>query len=329
MPDATDYAAGRNPWDADKPFDYGNIWVSSGPIIRSMCRKVTGNEKMGWQQYVMEKYLHPALTRWTEYVSDAARDGAYPYLNTKPPEEYRCLILGSNEGAVERQLCEWGFVGEIVASDIAENALARARDQAQALGYHNIRHLKADLNTDRFDGRFDFIIAEGVLHHIAELESCLGMLREVLADDGVLIAPEFVGPFRFQMPPEQVAWINATLGILPQGLRRIAPPRDPRMPSAASYAAPPEAMIVSFDPSEATAGHLLKRLLPEMFDIVEATELGGTITTYLHELVDYPKTNEPSYADWMDIAITIEETLIRQGVLNSDYVFYVARRKAG
>ena len=87
-------------------------------------------------------------------------------------------------------------------------------------------------------------------------------------------------------------------------------------------------MIISFDPSEATAGRLLKRLLPELFDIIEAKELGGTITTYVHEIIDYRKTNEPSYSEWMNIFINIEELLIQQGVLQSDYVFYVARRKA-
>jgi 2-polyprenyl-3-methyl-5-hydroxy-6-metoxy-1,4-benzoquinol methylase len=57
----------------------------------------------------------------------------------------------------------------------------------------------------------DFIVAEGVLHHVANLEPCLRHLHELLEPDGLLIAVEFEGPFRFQLEERQVRWINAAL----------------------------------------------------------------------------------------------------------------------
>lgn len=323
-----------NPWNTNQPFDYSSVWVSSRPIIRSMCRKVCGDEVRGWQQYAMEKYLYPALTKWEQYTDDRVKAAKHLYPRLKRPEEYRCLIVGSNEGVVERQFCGWGFAGEIVASDIADNALARAREQAVAHGYSNIRHLKADLNTDDFSGKFDFIVAEGVLHHIANTERCLEMLHGCLTDDGLLIAAEFFGPFRFQLPPIQVAWINALLGMLPIGLSPMSDNADPRMPIASggekvrTYKPPTEQEVMSFDPSEACAGHILEPLLKKVFEVVEYAPAGGTLTTYLQGLIDYNKTSQPPFDEWMDLAVGIEDLLIRQGVIQSDYSFYVLKRRA-
>ena len=325
--------SGQNPWNADQPFNYSSAWVSSRPIIRSMCRKVSGIETKGWHQYIMEKYLHPALPKWREYTDETVRAAKHVYGTTKRPEQYRCLILGSNEGTVERMLCSWGYCGEIIASDIADKALDRSREQAAALGYGNIRHVNADLNSDRFEGPFDFIIAEGVLHHIVKLDRCLHMLQTCLSHDGIVVAAEFVGPFRFQLPQIQVQWINAALGILPQGIRPNVSTQDPRFPgsvsSGAAYTPPTENDVAAFDPSEAISGHILDGLLSDSFEILERTPCGGTITTYLQGLIDYTKTNEAPYSEWMELVIQVEDTLIRQNVLISDYVFYVAKKRLG
>ena len=92
---------------------------------------------------------------------------------------------------MERLLCENGFKGEIIASDIAAKALGRAEKVAREKGYQNIKYVVADLNKDRFEGPFDFVIAEGVLHHIEKIEGCLRWLSEALTPEGYLFAAEF------------------------------------------------------------------------------------------------------------------------------------------
>jgi hypothetical protein len=110
--------------------------------------------------------------------------------------------------------------------------------------------------------------------------------------------------------------------MLPRGLRPL-PVGNPLIPATAdehravAYTPPPTEQIIEFDPSEAISGHILKSHLPEMFDIIEATLCGGTIVTYLQGLLDYSKTNESPYREWMEIVLNIEDALIRQGVLNS------------
>jgi SAM-dependent methyltransferase len=237
----------------------------------------------------------------------------------KRPEDYRCLILGSTELEVEKSLWGLGFVGEIVSSDIAEKAMARCRDQARARGQMNVNFVVADLNTDRFEGTFDFVIANGILHHIIEQERCLDMLNSALAPDGYLIASEFTGPRRFQLPQAQVDWTNSILRLAPEELRMPLTLDRPFSP-------PSEELLISIDPTEAISGHLLDANLRSRFDVVERRLGGGTLTTYLHEWIDYRKTNEGPFEKWMRAFVDVENRLIASGMLNSDFTFYVARK---
>lgn len=282
----------------------------------------------------MEKYFAPALTNWVHYTPTHIQPLAYRDLPIKAPQDYRCLILGSNEGKMEQFLCQWGFVGEIVASDIADRALARAAAKAKQFGYDNIRHVQADLNTDdllkRTDGRFDFIVAEGVLHHIHNLERCIEMLKSLLAPQGVLIASEFVGPFRFQLPELQVFWINHVLRGFPRILR-FGPTgqdddlllADDEQHAQAQFVPPTEDAVAAFDPSEAISGHLLKDLLLKNFRCIEDKTAGGTINTYLQGYIDYRLAGSPPFDRWMYLALNLEYSLIDAGILPSDYEFLV------
>ena len=188
---------------------------------------------------------------------------------------------------MERLLCENGFKGEIVASDIAAKALGRAEAAAREKGYSNIKYVVADLNKDKFEGPFDFIIAEGVLHHITKIEGCLRWLNETLTPGGYLFAAEFEGPVRFQLSELQVRWINAALGILPKVLRPLSKGNDPLFPATAKesasiqYSPPSEKSIIAFDPSEAICGPELKRLIPKVFEVVERNPFGGTLLSYM------------------------------------------------
>lgn len=314
--------AGENPWNAGEPVSYAAMWLGAEECIETIQRKVSGDPNLHWLPYVIDKYLAPAIGS---------------ALSDKPKKAYRCLLLGSSEGYMERTLCEKGFEGEIVASDIAEKALARAKQKAEALGYDNVTYVVADLNTDSFEGQFDYIIAEGVLHHIADIESCLKMLSYILKPDGYFILVEFEGPVRFQLPERQVRWINAALNVLPKGLRPFPPAKDgqekhlpatPRENQTHYFAPPSEADVMAFDPSEALAGPALKRLIPQMFKIVERKGFGGTLLSYISGHFDFKRTNTDAYArSWLKILIQIEDTLIQNKILDDEFVFYVLQKR--
>jgi 2-polyprenyl-3-methyl-5-hydroxy-6-metoxy-1,4-benzoquinol methylase len=309
-----------NPWNADAPVSYTEMWLGADECIENIQQKISGDPNLHWLPYAIDKYLAPAV-------------GSVPSDNSK--KEYRCLLLGSSEGHMERMLCEKGFEGEIVASDIAEKALARAEQKTEALGYDNVTYVTADLNTDTFEGQFDYIIAEGVLHHIVNIKSCLKMLSSILKPNGYFILVEFEGPVRFQMPEHQVRWINAALSILPKGLRPFPPgkheqekylPAMHRENQTLYYVPPAKADVMAFDPSEAVSGPYLKHLIPQMFEIVERKGFGGTLLSYMTGHFDFKRTNTDEYArSWLRILIQIENTLIQNKILDDEFVFYVLR----
>ncbi|MBV9657073.1 MAG: methyltransferase domain-containing protein [Verrucomicrobia bacterium] len=304
-------APAKNPWNSDTPFSYDEMWFGAKKCLEYMNRRVAGAADVPRLDYLWTRYLAP----WRD---DPSR---------------RCLILGSNEGLIELHLCQHGFRGEIVASDIADRALARAREKVAEAGYTNVRHVLADLNTDTFEGEFDCIIASGVLHHIAEIERCLRMLRDRLKPGGLLLAIEFEGPFRFQLPELQVRWINAALNAMPKALRPFPNTGDGNFPPSAEdsarihYVRATEESIVAFDPSEALSGPALKRLLPELFEVVERKGFGGTLLSYMTGHFDFRRSNtDPFVATWLDVLIRIEEAVIASGILEDEFVFYALKK---
>jgi len=195
----------RNPWNNDEPLSYAGMWFGTNTCQKHINRKISGSENVGWLPYALDRYF------------------------PQNRESCRCLVLGCSEGWVAEHLCRSGFTGEIVASDIADNALARAQKRLE--NFKNVRFVLADLNTHHFEGRFDLIIAEGVLHHIKNLNACLQCLHDALSPEGLLVAVEFEGPFRFQLPDEQLCWINAALNVLPKAFsRRVRPRSSARAP---------------------------------------------------------------------------------------------------
>jgi SAM-dependent methyltransferase len=307
-----------NPWDSDAPYDYSTMWLGAKLCRQYIYRTITGDPELHPVPYVIEKYV---LARSTAEL----RQG-------------RALLLGSSEGYMERELCARGFTGEIIATDIAANALRRAKEQSDALGYHNIKHVVHDVNTDagaKFGGPFDFIFAEGVLHHIEQIGPCLERCDRLLKEDGYLFALEFEGPFRFQLSELQARWINAALNVLPRGLRPFPEKGDVQYPATdednrrVRYVVPPEEAIARMDPSEAVSGPELKRLLPQLFDVVDRKGFGGTLLSYMTCHFDFKRSSsDPYVARWLRVLMEIEHALIDTGILDDEFVFYVLKKKS-
>src|SRR5260370_457885 len=114
----------ENPWNTDTPYDYSTMWLGTKLCQEYITHKTSGIRGEHWLKYAIGNYV---LRR--------------PNLG-----KCRALVLGASEGFAERELCSHGFSGEIVATDIADRALARARKRSEELGLCNIRHVLHDLN---------------------------------------------------------------------------------------------------------------------------------------------------------------------------------------
>ncbi|MBE7386049.1 MAG: methyltransferase domain-containing protein [Leptolyngbya sp. SIO1E4] len=312
-------ANSNNPWNADEAVTYDGIWLGCNECAKNIQRKVTGDENTHWLSYTIQNYLAEAI-------------GKKP--SNKAQTSYRCLILGANEGWIERELCKNGFSGEIIASDIADKALSRAAEKSQELGYKNVKYIVADLNGDleEFDGMFDFIIFEGVLHHIENIENCLQILKSKLVNGGLMFGVEHHGPFRFQLPDYQVRWINAALAVLPKTLRPFPRNQEGNYPATPQenmrifYVPPSEEAIRAWDPSEAISGFKLQDLFSETFEVLERRGFGGTILSYMSGHFDFKRANQDDFANsWLKILMQIEDTLIQTGLLDDEFIFWTLK----
>lgn len=300
----------RNPWDNEEPYDYASSWVSVPQYTSNINQRITGDPNVGWLQYAVEIFMDP--------VNSASKS---------------CLVLGSNEGRAVMALRASGFQGKIVASDIAEKALARSLEKFQAQGLTDIEIMPADLNNHIFRNRFDYIVAEGVLHHIERIEFCAQALYNCLNVGGLLIAMEFVGAFRFQFSDLQKRWINAALAAVPRQYRPLARDMAKDFPPSLNeqskifYVSPSIEAMLDFDPSEAVSGHKLDHALRSLFSIVEVKDGGGNLVMNItgHFPFESARTDE-NCGRWLNVITTIENTLIDTGILQSDLKFYCLQK---
>jgi hypothetical protein len=167
------------------------------------------------------------------------------------------------------------------------------------------------------------------------VERCLGMLPSCLKDGGLIFAVEFEGAFRFKLQELQVRWINAALRVLPKALRPVLPgpggdgPASEEENRTIFCLLAPEEAAASFDPIEAYSGRDLKRLIPQIFEIVERTGYGGTLLSYMASHFDFERSNRDPFArHWLEVLCHIEDSVIASGILEDEFIFYVLRKKA-
>lgn len=131
------------------------------------------------------------------------------------------LSLCCGFGHVERELVtKLGTIKECIGVDIAEGALAAARQRASDEGMKSIKYVSADLNNYKWESqKYDLVIANGALHHIKSLEGALSGIRQSLKPGGVFFACEYVGPSYMDHSTRQLEIINAASFLVPPELR--------------------------------------------------------------------------------------------------------------
>ena len=76
--------------------------------------------------------------------------------------------------------------GGVIGSDVSAKSLEICRRNAEALGLGNLELREESINLAEYEGRFDYVISTGVIHHNADPEATLGKLARGLKPGGVL-----------------------------------------------------------------------------------------------------------------------------------------------
>lgn len=84
--------------------------------------------------------------------------------------------------------------------------------------------------------------------------------------------------------------------------------------------------MISYDPSEAVRSAEIMKILTDRFEIIEKIDFGGTLLQILLEDIAGNFNAESDYDNLLiDMICTIEDILIKNQTIKSDFVFIVCR----
>jgi 2-polyprenyl-3-methyl-5-hydroxy-6-metoxy-1,4-benzoquinol methylase len=236
----------------------------------------------------------------------------------------RGLSLGCGSGWGEREAIRLGLCRTCEGFDISEEALVVARSQAAEEGLSDqIDYRQADLNRLELEpDTYDVVVAAQMLHHIEDLEHLLDQVAASLRPGGLVFVNEYIGPARFQWLDKTEYLMNRILEVLPED-KRLNPFNG--FVKERIDRAPPEA-IVETDPSESIRSDEIVQLLESRFELLHRADFGGTLLQFLlADIAANFSPDEPMDVVALDLMSLLEEILIRERVLPSDFAYFALR----
>ena len=279
----------------------GLYWQSFILTARNINRAISGDPDVDWLTFTKKRFF--------------------------PKPVKVALSLGCGYGIVERVGIDIEIARRFEAYDISPEAVAVAQQEAQKVGVADrVDYAAADLNTIELEpGVFGAVFGAQALHHIEALEHLLDQIHESLAPDGLFVVNEYVGPSRFQFPDDRLPFMNELLAVLPESHRRSL--RDGSVKS--ELLRPSAKEVQRVDPSESIRSDEIMSLIEERFEIVYRADFGGTLLQFvLSDIAGNFDPEDPKDMAMIDLVCLYEKTLIDQGVLPSDFVYLVAKRRA-
>jgi SAM-dependent methyltransferase len=235
----------------------------------------------------------------------------------------RSLDLGCGAGSRSLALWEAGGSRCLEGVDLSGERIAEAERWRREIGAPG-RFWAEDVNAVTLEpGRYDLIFSAHSFHHFLALERVLEQSARALTPNGLFILEEFVGPTQFQWTDLQMNLTRALLGFLPESLRRFRWDMVKHMEGR-----PTVAEVVAVSPFESIRSAEIVPLVERYFDLFLVRNLGGTIQHLLYNGIVHnfwPPTDESVRA--LRAILATEDELIDSGLLPSDFMLLVGRRK--
>jgi SAM-dependent methyltransferase len=230
------------------------------------------------------------------------------------------LSVGCGEGRAERRILADGICRRFHGIDVAEEALAEAREKAKGLP---LTYEAVDINFAQLpERRYDLVVAQTSLHHVLHLENAADQIWRTLQAGGVLWLHDYIGETQFQYTDERLAIVNRILAALPARYRSNRLFQRELKP----LVRPEPGKIAS--PFESIRSAEIVPVFKRWFDIVEKRE-----TTSLHHLV-VPNGTRAAYAETeegralFEVIMLIDQLCLKHGILSATAGQYVMVPKA-
>ena len=231
----------------------------------------------------------------------------------------RVLSPGCGVGDHEVAMMALGTIAQLDAFDFSEASLRIARQKAAAKRL-KINFYQDDINTFEVPAgrKYDLIFCSGSVHHVRELERFFRVVRDALAPDGVFVFNEYVGPCYNIYPREQLEIVNRLLGAIAPELR-LAERLDQITVEQA----------LAHDPSESVRSSLILPFASTYFRFEVCRLFGGTVLHPLYPLLRHDAMSKatPEAQTIVRLLAEFEAILIEEGVLTSDFVLCICRKK--
>ena len=276
-----------------------SLWTNNPIIAQHIYRLISDGSPQHWLPWFLNDYLSPGVV-FEKSLSVCCGDGMH-----------------------EMVLANSGRVRFVRGFDISEGAIAQARQTFQNAGIppESYRLEVADANNLELEDTFDLILSTGALHHVTNLEGLLTTLSKRLDAHGYFVVLEYVGPNRFQ-------WTDAQIGVI-NGILRQLDTRHLKDNARKELSRPSVETMIATDPSEAVRSEDVMRVLEEHFMIEYRRNFNGTVMHQLYPLLNDQLTTagDREFDNIVRLILWMEDVLIREKVLSSDFVFAICRPK--
>jgi ubiquinone/menaquinone biosynthesis C-methylase UbiE len=232
----------------------------------------------------------------------------------------RALGIGVGAGATEMEILGSKMVKHFDLWDVSPAGLAAAREHAARYGMSdqittNVGDIhKADLG----ENRYDLITFIASLHHIDDLDGVLAQCYRALKPGGVLWAAEYIGPDRFDYPPEHTALARDLFHGIDPALKKSWEP---------VLRFPTKQEVIDADPTESVHSADIPSAIARQFEQVEQTATYGSFAFIMFWGLNHDAIYERPEGEALVRAIlAIDEALIDAGKLPHYFSHIVARK---
>lgn len=238
------------------------------------------------------------------------------------------LIIGCMHGksTAAISLANTGAFRKITIVDIADGLLKnqeRTTDEMKLNEVLEYRCMNLDADSILERSTYDFICSIGTIHHIRRLEGLFEEINNALRVDGIFAMREYIGPSYLQFTDKQLQIVDRILDALPNFLKMQ---KNGTMKDKTWK--PSKEEIIDDDPSEAVRSADIMSIVQESLEVLACNMTGGTLLNpLLHTIAGNFERGDAERAVLRTI-IAMEKTLIEEGVIPSDYVFLVAKKRS-
>ena len=276
----------------------GGWWAwTDHPLIRQHFTELATVDGVGWEAYVQRHLGRPAHTS---------------------------LDLGCGAGMRSRFVWEIGSVGTVEGLDVSADRVAEAERWRNELGLPGGFRVE-DVNTVQLPkNKYDLVFSAHSFHHFVELEHICAQVHDSLTDDGIFVLEEFVGPTQFQWTDLQIGIVKSLLAMVPDDLRQL------RWGATKLWEGRPTVEeVVAESPFESIRSAEILPIFQDTFEVVALRPLGGTLQHLLYNGIMHNFVlDDPRTAGLIEGIYGMEDSLITAGVLPSDFMLLVGRKRA-